>query len=137
VALAAGDIHRMHAVLTLLQSMPVTGQLLYASQVAKPVRGILQQQMQLQTQHMRQQGQGLLEEVVGAARLLRRRWKALLAAEVEACDEYRTSKAQQVREMLHWAVRLQGGLRGFLRSSCERKRTHMTSTGRCRSSSSQ
>jgi hypothetical protein len=105
----------MHAVLTLLQSMPVTGQLLYSSQVARPVRGILQQQMQLQTQHMQQQGQhmqqqgqargqGLLEEVVGTARLLLRRWKALLAAEVEACDEYRTSKAQQVREVLQLLI---------------------------------
>jgi hypothetical protein len=99
----------MHAVLTLLQSLPVTGQLLYASQVAKPVRRILQQQMQLQTQNIRQQGQrqaqGMLEVVVATARLLLRRWKALLAAEVEACDEYRTSKAQQVREVneaLQW-----------------------------------
>jgi hypothetical protein len=103
----------MHAVLTLLQSLPVTGQLLWASQVAKPVRGVLQQQAQLRTAQLQQAQQlqqtqtqqqthqqqqaGLLEDVLSTARGLLRRWKALLAAEMAACDEYRTLRAQQVR----------------------------------------
>jgi hypothetical protein len=111
VALAAADTSKLHAALTMLQSMPMTGQLLFASQVARPVRHILQQQVQLQMNCMQQQQQqqvkgnkyqqqqqqlGLLREVVTASQQLLRRWKALLAAEVSARDDYQTARAHQV-----------------------------------------
>jgi hypothetical protein len=87
----------MHSVLTLLQSVPMTGQLLFASQVALPVRSILQQQVQLQAQHRGQKQElQLLDDVVAAAKQLLRRWRGLLKAEVDACDEYRMARAQQV-----------------------------------------
>jgi hypothetical protein len=97
VAVGAGDLSRMHSVLTLLQSVPMTGQLLFASQVALPVRSILQQQVQLQAQHRGQKQElQLLDDVVAAAKQLLRRWRGLLKAEVDACDEYRMARAQQV-----------------------------------------
>jgi hypothetical protein len=110
IALAAGDISKLHAALTMLQSMPMTGQLLFASQVARPVRHILQQQVQLQMRCMQQQQQDkdkgysgqqqqqqvLLREVVSASQQLLKRWKALLAAEVAARDDYQKARAHQV-----------------------------------------
>lgn len=101
-AVCAGDLSTMHSVLTLLLSVPMTGQLLFASQVAQPVRSILQQQVQLQAQLAQQQELQLLEDVTRAARQLLKRWRGLLAAEVEACDEYRLSRAHQVRRGCHW-----------------------------------
>jgi len=96
-AVTLGDLGRMQMSLALLQSVPMTGQLLFASQAAVPVRSILQQQAQLQAQCMHEPQQlQLLQAVAATARQLLKRWRALLSAEVATTDPAKKSRARQV-----------------------------------------
>lgn len=96
-AVKRGEARSILEVLTLIEAVPATAQLLFSSQVAVPVRRLVKRlQKQQQKQQRQAAGSVVPDEVLAKAQAMLQRWQVVLAAEVAALDSKQATRARQV-----------------------------------------